>query len=271
MGINEQISVYDLYLNELKKMAEHLNQYFENNDLFLKNIGQVHLFRSIIKNLIFLRDNFESIPFTAFATLSRMLIDHYSAFFLITSFSNKNEQNLRYYLLMLGSLEGRVKTMTEFEKSLKNLPEEVIKRNQEAIKLDKDSINIFIQKIEKKNLNKIVNNKHITNRNWKFPNSIPASNKNYYNWQELYIIAKIPSNFSKVIQKHFSEFTHGLGLTILYTDNNVESKISIIALLSVIESLVGKIIIKEYSKELKDLSLNEQFIYNCNLNWENWK
>src|SRR5690606_18098745 len=130
-------------------------------------------------------------------------------------------QKLRYYLLMLASLEGRIKTMTEFEESLNNLPAEVIRGNQEFKKLDENSIHIFLQKIEKENLEKIVDIKHIKKRNWKFPNSIPAGNKISYNWQELYKIAKIPSNFSKAIQQHFSEFTHGLGLTILYTDNKI--------------------------------------------------
>lgn len=226
---------------------------------------------SIVKNLTFLRDNFDTSPFTTFATLSRMIVDHYSAFFLISSFSNNNEQKLRYYLLMLASLEGRIKTMTEFEKSVNNLPAEVIAGNQEAIKHDENTIQIFLLKIKKESLEEIVDYKHIRKRNWKFPNLIPAGNKNSYNWQELYKIAKIPSNFSKAIQQHFSEFTHGLGLTILYTDNKIESKLSIVALLSIIQSLVGKIIMDEYSMELQELSLNKNFVYNCNLNWEQWK
>jgi hypothetical protein len=269
---DEQILAYDFYLNELKKIVEHLKPLFgSSNKLYVKRIGQIHFLKSIVKNLIFLRANYNQSPFTAFVTLSRMIVDHYSAFFLIASFSNENEQKLRYYLIMIASLEGRIKTMSEFEKSLNNLPSEVIKGNQEAIKNDLIAVEIFSQRIIKENLNEIVDDKHIRKRNWKFPNLIPAENKNFYNWQELYNIAKIPSHFSKAIQQHFSEFTHGLGLTILYTDNKLDSKLSIIAILCLIQSLIGKVILDEYKTELKSLNLDEKFIYNCNYNWENWK
>lgn len=171
---------------------------------------------------------------------------------------------------MISSLEGRVKTMSEFEKSIKNLPNEIIKNNYEAIKNDEKNIQIFLQKIGEEKLEKITDYKHIEKRNWKFPSLISARNKNYYNWQELYKIAKIPPNFSKAIQQHFSEFTHGLGLTILYTDDKIKPKLSIIGILSIIQSLIGKIIMNEYSMEIQELNLNKNFVHNSNYNWKNW-
>lgn len=269
---DEQISSYEFYFLELEKIVNHLNQiHGTNNNLYEKKIGLFHIFRSLFKNLKFLKLTYDESPFTAFATLSRMIIDHYSVFFLISSYSSQEIQKLRYYLLMIASLEGRSKTMSDFEKSLSNLPNEISISNQEAIKHDKNTVQIFLKKLEKENLKELISNSHFTKRNWKFPGEKQAGNKNFYNWQELYHIAKIPDNFSKSIQKHFSEFTHGLGLTVLYTEEKSTSKLSILAMLSIIQSLIGKILLTEFSNELQNLEINPQFIYNCNYNWENWK
>ena len=269
---DEQIEVYDFYFVELEKILNHLNPVFgESNNLFEKRIGIFHVFKSIMKNFKFLRINYVESPFSAFATLSRMIIDHYAAFFLISSFSNKDEQKIRYYLFIIASLEGRVKTMSDFEKSVSNLPSEISSQNQMFIELDQNAIKRFILQLETEQLKTIIEEKHIKNRNWRFPSEVPAGNKNTYSWQELYKIAKIPDNFSKAIQKHFSEFTHGLGLSILYTENKIESKQSIVALLCMLESLIGQIIINEFPKELEDLDLDKNFIFCCNYNWENWK
>lgn len=268
----DQIASFDFYFVEFEKILNHLNATSINsNDLFEKRIAIFHIFKSIMKNLKFLRKNYEESPFATFAALSRMVVDHYSGFFLLTSYSSKDEQKLRYYLFMIGSLEGRAKTMSEFESSVSShLPPETILGNKKAIKHDLNAVQKFIEKIETENLKNVTNEKHIKNRNWKFPSEVQAVNNHFYKWQELYEIAKIPNHFAKAIQQHFSEFTHGLGLTILYTEGKLDSKISIIAILSIIQSLIGKIILKEFSEELKDVSLNPNFIYQCNYNWENW-
>lgn len=269
---DDQILVFDFYLQELEKILNYLNPSLGINDnLYEKRIGTFRFFQSIIKNLKFLRINYEKSPFTSFATLSRMIVDHYSAFFLISSHSSLDHQKLRYYLLMIGSLEGRIKTISDFQESMNNLPSEVIFDNQKAISHDENAVDIYLQKLESENLINIVEKKHIDKRNWKYPGEMPAKNENFYNWQELYKIAKIPGHFSKAIQQHFSEFTHGLGLTILYTEEKSDSKQSIIAILCIIQSLIGKIMINEYSIELKELNLSEQFTYDCNFNWNNWK
>ncbi len=269
---DKQILVFESYFFELEKIVNHLNPiYGTSNNLFEKKIGVFHVFGSLYKNLKFLNSTRDDCPFASFATLVRMIIDHYSVFFLISSYSSQEVQKLRYYLLMMASLEGRSKTMSDFEKSLSNLPIEISIANQEAIKHDEDSVQAFIQKIERENLKGLTLESHINKRNWKFPSEREAGNKNFYNWQELYQIAKIPDNFSKSIQQHFSEFTHGLGLTVLYTEEKSDSKLSIIAILSMIQSLIGKIMIDEFSNELQNLQLDSQFVYNCNYNWENWK
>lgn len=269
---DEQILAYEFYFSELEKIVNHLNlTYGENNNLYQKKIGIFHVFRSLYKNLKFLNVTIDESPFTVFATLSRMIIDQYSVFFLISSHSSEEIQKLRYYLLMISSLEGRSKTMADFEESLSNLALDISESNKKYIKHDIDTVKLFLQKIEKENLSEIVDSSHIRRRNWRFPCEKPAGNKNTYNWQELYKISKIPDNFSKTIQQHFSEFTHGLGLTVLYADEKSVSKLSILAVLTIIQSYIGKIIMNEFSNELQNLEINPQFIYNCNYNWNNWK
>ncbi len=269
---DKQIFVFEQYFFEIQKISNHLSSIYGFKDqLFERKAGIYFIFKSLFKNLKFLSETKNEIPYTAFVTLSRMIIDHYSVLYIMSSFSTIEAQKLRYYLLMISSLEGRLKTICDFEKSLINIPMEIIKKNQELINYDNSIIEIFLKKIKSENLNEITTQKNILKRNWKFPIGKKAGNGNFYNWQELYQIAKIPENFTKPIQQHFSEFTHGLGLTLLYSDKETDSKLSIIALLSVIQSLIGKIMISEYSKDLKDLQLSSFFIYNCNYNWDNWK
>lgn len=270
--VDKQILVFEFYFFELEKILNHLHPvYGTSYNLFEKKIGVFHVFKSLHKNLKFLNSTRDNCPFTSFATIARMIIDHYSVFFLISSSSSEEVQKLRYYLLMMASLEGRSKTISEFEKSLSNLSIEISIANQEVIKEDENSVQVFMQKIKKENLKRLTSESNINKRNWKFPSERKAGNNNFYNWQELYQIAKIPDNFSKSIQQHFSDFTHGLGLTVLYTEEKLDSKLSIIAILSIIQSLIGKIMINEFSNELENIELNDQFVYNCNYNWENWK
>lgn len=269
---NKHILVFKFYFLEIEKILNHLNPTLGvSNNLYEKKVGVFHIFRSLYNNLKFLEVTFENSTTTAFTTLARMIIDHYSVFFLISTYSSKEIQNLRYYLLMIGSLEGRSKTMHEFEESLLNVPIGISANNQNSIKTDKETINKFLKKIEKENLEKLTSESNISKRNWKFPSEKNARNGKFYNWQELYQVSKIPSNYSKAIQNHFSEFTHGLGMTVLYIENNIDSKISIIAILSVIQSLIGKIMMEEFSEELQNIELNSNFVYHCNYNWENWK
>lgn len=268
----DQIEHYNFYLKELEKIRTHLMPEFGiSTNLFDFKIGIFHLFNSITKSLRFISENHENSPFPTFATLARMAVDNYSIFYLLASYDTLEIRKLRYYLYVMASLDGRIKTVSDFEKATKNLPTEVVAGNKKLIEHDKSTIAIFQKKIISESLQTLTNEKIIEKMNWKFPSERPAGNKNFYNWQELYQISKIPSHFSKAIQQHFSEFTHGLGLSMLYSDEKSESKQSIIGILSIILSLKGKIIMEIFSEKLINCDIDKNFIFNCNYNWENWK
>jgi len=125
--------------------------------------------------------------------------------------------------------------------------------------------------IEKNGLDLLVEKFVIENHNWKFVSSYPAKNKKTYSWQELYNIAKIPKHFSKAIQNHFSSFTHGLGLAILYTEGNNESLNYIYDTILILQAVTGKIMRLNYSKELENLNFNNEFIEIGEEVWSNWE
>ena len=268
----DQIEYYKIYLIELEKIRIHLMpKYGMSKNLFDFKTGIFHLFNSITKSLKFIGENYENAPFPAFTSLARMAVDNYSVFYLLASYDTLENQKLRYYLYMMASLDRRIQTASDFEKATKNLPSEVVAGNKKLIEHDKSSIEIFKQKIISEKLENIASNKVQEKMNWRFPSERIAGNKNFYNWQELYQISKIPAHFSKAIQQHFSEFTHGLGLSMLYSDEISDSKQSTIGILSILQCLIGRIIVDLFSENLADCDINKTFIDNCNFHWEHWK
>lgn len=268
---HSEIVYYNLYLGQLQIIKDCLKQKYNSNKLFDSQVGSFHMFQSIVVNLSFLSKNNESSSFTTFTTLSRMIIDNYATFFLITSFNTKEEQELRYALYFIDSLKCRIKTTTDFAAALKNIPEHILEINKKAIENDKLAIEKFISKIYSKELNNLIEEKVIEKSNWKFPSIKTAKNGNFYSWEELYQIAKIPKHFSSAIQSHFSQFTHGLALSILYNNGNPESKESILGILNIVQLLIGKIMIDRFSDDLKDSKIEGRFIEACNYHWNNWK
>lgn len=263
-----EIVYYDLYLKQLKIITDSLEQKYSSNNLFDSRIGTFHQFRSIVKNLDFLLETNESSSFTTFTTLSRMIIDNYATFFLVTSYNSVEEQELRYALCFIDSLKSRIKTTTEFAAALKNIPKEIIEVNKKSIEHDRKAIEKFTSNIYSNNLNRLVGNKIIEKSNWKFQSSIAAKNGHSYSWEEMYQIAKIPKHFSSAIQNHFSQFTHGLALSILYNNGNEDSKESVLAILNMIQMFIGKIMIDKFAEDLKNSNIEQDFVKVCNHIWE---
>lgn len=263
-----EINYYVLYLKQLQIITDSLEIKYNSNNLFDRRIGVFHQFRSIVTNLNFLSETNESSSFTTFATLSRMIIDNYATFFLVTSYNTNEEQELRYALCFIDSLKSRIKTTTEFASAQKNLPKDIIEINKKAIENDRIAIERFSSNIYSKKLNTLVNDKIIEKANWKFQSSMIAKNGHSYSWEEMYQIAKIPKHFSSAIQNHFSQFTHGLALSVLYNNGNKDSKESILAILNMIQMLIGKIMIERYSEDLKNSRIDKEFIEVCNLTWK---
>ena len=268
---HSEIVYYNLYLNQLKIISDTLEQKYNSNNLFDSQVGSFHMFRSIVINLTFLSKNHESSSFTTFTTLSRMIIDNYATFFLLTSNNTKEEQELRYALYFIDSLKCRIKTTTDFAAALKNIPQHITELNKKAIENDEMAIEKFSTKIYSENLNILVGEKVIEKNQWKFQSVKPAKNGNSYSWEELYQIAKIPKHFSSAIQNHFSQFTHGLALSILYNNGNPESKESILGILNIVQMLLGKIMLERFNNDLKKSKVENRFIEACNYHWNSWK
>lgn len=263
-----EIDYYVLYLKQLRIITNSLEKKYNSNNFFDSKIGVFHQFRSIVTNLNFLLETNHLSSFTTFTTLARMIIDNYATFFLVTSYNSKEEQELRYALFFIDSLKSRIKTTTEFASAQKNIPEEIIEVNKKEIENDIKAIGRFTSNINARKLNTLVDDKIIEKSNWKFQSSMKAKNGHTYSWEEMYQIAKIPKHFSSAIQNHFSQFTHGLALSILYNNGNKDSKESILGILNMIQILIGKIMIGKFNDDLKNSEIEIEFIEVCNLTWE---
>ncbi len=267
------INNYLFCLNELQKIFQPLKTLYDNHaNLYDKRNGAYSLFKNLYLNLDFLNQTKSIITTQALVTLSRNIIDNYSVLYLFTSYSTKEEQQLRYYLYLLDSLHNRSETIREFsEKITTYIPEEGFASANESTDNDSKTINYLLFKIEDENLSKLVKKEVINMRNWKFKSEFP-SKKNSYNWQELSQIAKIPEHFSSAVQKQYSAYVHGLGLSILYKENNdTNIEDAVFSFLTAIQTLIAKIVLKEFQDNLKDINIEKDFIDLIREIDTNWK
>lgn len=265
---------YDFSLKELLKILSPLKELESSNlDTLDKKIGLYILIVNLCSNLDLVKHLADSgSKSQPLITLSRMIIDNYSIIFLLSSYSSKEEQKLRYYLYLLDSISVRSESIKNFYDEIKHqLTEQHRIENDSQINHDEKNIQLLISKINAENLQSITIKKNIDNFNWKFQSNIKAKNKSYYNWYELYLIAKIPHHYSKTIQNHFSAFVHGLGTILLYKQKNKEMDESVLSLLMIIQFLTAQIILNEYPELTKDVVIDEEFKFNMQESWNNWK
>ncbi|MDO6814054.1 hypothetical protein [Tenacibaculum soleae] len=195
-----------------------------------------------------------------------MIFDNYSVFFILTSYSTKDEQLLRYYLYLMDSLDGRINSITSFSETVKNNKLiESFDESKDIVEHDKKAISQILNKISSENLDNLVSKKTIQKRNWKFT----TNSKERFSWEDLYNISKVPKRFSKIIQNHYSNYTHGLGMTILYEERNNSFIESTLMLLSIIQLNIGKIIIEELNISEEKLQMESEFYLLMNYHWNN--
>ena len=263
---------YPFSLNEFSKLVDSLKgTEIANPSPIDKKTGIYYLILNLHSNLKLVlelaQNNCKTQPLV---TLGRMIIDNYSILFLLTSFSSKEEQQLRYYLYLLDSISMRSKSIQEFMEGMENnTPENLFIDSNNTINNDQKAINVISSKIESENLSNITTEKNLSIYNWKFVSIVPA-NKNYYNWKELYNISKIPKHFSSTIQKHFSAFVHGLGTVLIYQQRNKNIEESVMSFLMIIQFLSSQIILNEYPENTKDIELDSEFLMNVNISWNDW-
>lgn len=269
---NKHLASYLLYLRELEKIDKTLSTlYGTSNNLYNHKIGVYKIFRTLLLNFRFIYETANISSKQIVITLARTIVDHYAILYLLSCYSTRDEQLLRYYLYLLDSLSARVKTIDDFSGSVDKVDPTILKDNDDTNLHDKNVINRILQIIQENKLDLLVEQSIIKSYNWRFPNEYPAMNKKMYNWQELYNIAKIPKHFSKAIQNHFSSFTHGLGLTILYSDDQPEATIYVFDFIAIIQTLTGKMMMLNYTKELENLGFDTEFLDIGEEGWTNWK
>ncbi|RYJ52522.1 hypothetical protein DR871_000260 [Flavobacterium petrolei] len=265
---------YDFSLQELLKLIVPLKELENSNlDRLDREIGIYYLVVNLYSNLDLLKHLAMSGAKTQpLITLGRMIIDNYSILFLLSSYSTKEEQNLRYYLYLLDSISVRSESVKSFHEGIEHqLTLQHRNEKESLINHDKRIITKLKAKIVSENLQNITSQNDIAKYNWKFQSVISAKNKSYYNWYELYNIAKIPKPFSETIQKHFSAFVHGLGMVIIYEQKNKAMEESVMSLLMIVQFLTAQIIVNEYSELTKNVILDKEFKLNMHEGWNNWK
>lgn len=268
-----EFPTYQSGVAELEKIESILDKKCpENVTILNRQIGIYKVFKNVLSNLKFLkRINAEKCATQPFATLSRMIIDNYAVFYLISTYSSIREQELRYYLYIMDSLEGRIKSIQDLNKAVQN--NSLIKNFQESkeiIRHDKRAIKNLMARINADQLDKMVSARVIDRRNWKFTNGDPKQ-KERLSWEELYNIARIPKRFSKLIQTHYSTYTHGLGMTILYESRNESFIESTFLLLNLLNLNLARILINEFNLQPDKMDMDPQFIGLINHQWENYQ
>ncbi|WP_324720376.1 hypothetical protein [Salinimicrobium sp. HB62] len=268
-----EFPTYNSGIEELEKIESILDKFCpEKPNLLSRQIGIYKIFKNILSNLKFLNHiNNGECATQPFATLSRMIIDNYSILYLISTYSSIKERDLRYYLYLMDSLEGRINLIEGFSKTVQN--NSLIKDFQPSkhvIDHDKRAIKNLMAKIKTDQLDEIVSVRVIDKRNWKFDND-NHKQKERLSWEDLYIIARIPKRFSKIVQNHYSTYTHGLGMTILYEPRNESFVESTFLLLSLLNLNIARILIDEFNLKPDKMDIDPQFVKFVNHQWENYQ
>lgn len=261
---------------ELKKVFHCLEGYDIDLSLKSKKVGIYQYLKKLIPCFDVLLDVSNSNSIQSMISLERMIVDNYSIFFLLTTFSTKEEQLLRYYLYLLDATTNRSKIIKQFPlNSQNNTSEFTFLETNSALNSD-NIASIEIKKlIMEENLNSLVSEEVISNSNWKFidPKSTKKNQRcNQYKWETLYTIAKIPEHHAKILQAYHSAFVHGLGISLMLReeDNVFPHLISTIDFISILQSLIIKILLIEFKEETNDVKLNQLTIDFVNNSWNNW-
>lgn len=268
-----EFPTFNSSIKELEKIENVLDKnYPENSSILNRNIGIYKIFKNLLSNLKLLRDlDSKDCATQPFATLSRMIIDNYSVLFLISKHSDSKEQDLRYYLYLMDSLNGRINSIRNFSDQIQNnsLIKD-LKESEATIEHDKRAIKTITKLIEKNKLHKLVSDKVIKDRNWKFTKGV-TNKKERLSWEDLYNLARIPKKFSKIIQNHYSTYTHGLGMTILYESRNETFFQSTFLLLSLLNLNITQILIDEYKLQPDKMDLDLEHLIFVRHQWENYE
>ena len=230
---------------ELDKVFSCLNCYNDVNDVFSIKVGIFNHVKNILKSLDVLLKVSELDSIQSLMTLHRMVVENYAVLYLFTSHSTKQEQLLRFYLFLLDAIKIRSSLL---KNDASEMSDEIKMNDISVINADELSTSKIEKLISENKLNDLVNNNIISLYKWKFKNK---ENNACYTGCELYIGARIPDHDAKVLWHYYSSYVHGLGISLMLKDSTDKTPLISYSLTicSIIQSLIIKILIKEFSEE----------------------
>jgi hypothetical protein len=260
---------------ELDKVFDCLCSYELQKDFEIKTHGLYRHIKKVIPCFDVIKTVTELNSIQSLLTLKRMIVDNYSVLYLLTSFSSKEEQLLRYYLYLLDAINARPVLIDNFFSSTPvSLDNELLTNAMVTKASDEIASRIILEIIKEKKLDLLVDQSIIDKANWKFRENRKKNQKsNKYNWIELYSVARLPKRHADILQRYHSTFVHGLGISLI-AENGKQTYPYILLTLdlcSIIMTLTMKIILNEYPVETKDLTLNKSIAYFMEDNWNSWK
>lgn len=275
ISIEESRSKFQLAIKELYKTLELLSPIDEVSSHNSRKVGVYKLLKKLVPCFDVLYNVTDMNSISSLFTISRMIIDNYSIYYLLTSNSTEEEKNIRYYLYLIDGVKTQSHLIKNFHsKTFDSVKELTENQNQAKQENNLEIFEILKGFINQNNTNNIVTDEIINQGNWKFKDghSIKHSKQNSFSWTDMYKMAKIPDHYSLAFQNYFSSHSHGLGMSLMTQpeSNNELSKSLILFTSSIIASMVVKISIVEYPAFNIENHLDVDFKHDMNLHWENW-
>jgi hypothetical protein len=275
ISLEESKEKYLLCNKELNKAFKSLEKLDSEKSHAYRKLGMYKFLKNFVSSFDVLYKIAEMNSNSSLFTLSRMIIDNYAVFYFLTFHSTDQEKNIRYYLFLSDGIKTRSDLLTNF---LSHTFETVKQNKTNDTQKIKDTDTSDIEKLRKyiaeNNQNNFVSEKVIKDNNWKFKDSksSKAKRENSYTWIELYNTARIPKHYSYAFQNFYSTYVHGLGMSIMtQPENNNELKTSLaLQIIAIIQSMLIKILLLEYSDFVKEENMDPEFKFEMNHHWDNW-
>jgi len=259
---------------ELENIMSRLKYHQMDSDFKSIKFGIYIYIKKLLRCFDDLKVIADSNSIQSMITLLRMIVDNYAILYLLTTFSNKEEQLLRYYLFLLEATSKRPTVINDFASNIKNeMPVEAYVKPNSLINSDNEASIELRRIIHEKDLDRNVTSEIIKKCNWRFRNPHEKDQKkNQLSWIELYTNAKIPNHHAKVLQNYHSTYVHGLGISLIIESSQEKSPIIFhtIKLCNILMSMIIIIIMTEFKEETTDIRLNKLISDYANDNWNNW-
>ena len=216
---------YRTMLVTLKHQVHYLREIHPSNTIDDISAYPLVIINRILNNSITLYNVIErDKDYTIANTIIRSMADSISSLYFIYNETDDEMKLLRHYLFIMDGLNGRVKLLPdskEYDHKIKREEyDKLLHQIHESKRNFTNAINHCITTIQSQSLysrNKASIDKIIHTNNWRFK-SLNSSDKNAYNWKELYGYLDLCCDSSYF--SNLSEFVHGLSTSNLNFDIN---------------------------------------------------